>query len=285
MGSEAKEEGAKEVSSSEEKSGSKKKKTKKKKKEKKEKKKIGGKAIAKKNPKDLYQGTGLDPDHKVRKKLTKKVKRLLKKAKDSSSGGSGDSSDTSEEDLDEEVLEDRSKMKRISQLGPGLLAAQSLKAMGEFVVQASGSTWAWDENTLAPIMSQYVRQHLTSKSSGGLLREAVSLAYISDLLIQARPAEALDCAAQRLKALELMMTGHTWGTAQKVELVPNIEPLISTRAEVQAAQKEARLEGQIKPQHSGGEKPKGKQKGKDKGKQDKGKGKAKDDGKKANQNS
>ena len=244
-----------------------------KKKEKREKrKKIGGKAIARKEPAALFAGTGLDPDPKVRRRLKRRIKRRLKKAKDSSSSSAGSSSTSTSEDVEEEILEDRSKVQKIAEMSPGTLAAASVQSMKTFVLQASGTTWSQDADSLPPIMSQYARQFLAARSSGGLLREAVTLAHLGDLLLQGRAAEALDAAAQRLKSLELIMAGQPWPTAQKVEVVPALEATMASRAEVQLAQKEARLDSRARGSASGGEKGKAKgkgkepQKGKDKGK-------------------
>lgn len=262
----------------------KKKASKSKKKEKKEKKqKIGGKSVARKELPALYAGTGLDPDPRVRRRLKKRVRKKLKKVKESSTSESGSSSTSVSEEAEQELLEDRSKVQKLAEMAPGLLAAASVQSMKTYVLQASGTSWSLDPDSLPPIMSQYTRQFLAGKASGGLLREAVTLAHLCDLLLQARPAEALDAAAQRLKSLELIMAGQPWTTAQKVEVVPALEATMASRAEVQLAQKEAQLDSRARGSASAWDKGKTKGKGKDtpKGKE-KGKGQAKgrDEGKK-----
>ena len=177
--------------------------------------KVGGRAVAKKDPQHLYAGTGLDPDPKQRRRLRRKLKRKLKKAKSTSSSSSRSSSSSSSGEVGEEVLEDRSKVQKMAELAPGVLTAASLQQMKTFVLQASGSTWGSDTEVLPPIMSQYVRQHLSHRASGGLLREMVTLAFAADLLLQSRPAEALDAISQRLKSLELVVSGQPWHTALK----------------------------------------------------------------------
>ena len=248
-------------------------------KEKKKKRKYGGRTLAKKDVALIFEGTGMDPDPGIRKKLGKKLKRQLKKNKSVSSGSSGDSSTSS--GLDEEVLDDRSKLHKIAALAPGVLTAASLKNMKLYVTQASGSQWSADEDSLPALMVAYTRQHLAHRGSGGLLREAVSLSHIGDLIIQGRIAEAVDCLSQRLKCVELMLAGHPYAVAQKVEIMPGMEPLISSRTEMQLAQKEAKMDYAVKVPAYTPERPKGQAKGKDKGKKgDKGKGKAKDEGRK-----
>ena len=273
---------AEKVESSES-SGTKKKKKKKKKKKDKEKakKKYGGRTRARKKAGDLYQGTGLDPDPKIRRKVMKMVKKRLKKDKSESSGSGGSSTTSSEVEIGEDILDDRSKVHRISVLGPGCLAASAIEQMKLHLLQANGATWGLDEEVLPPVMTQYVRTHLSHRATGGLLREALNLAYIGDLLLQNRPAEALDTLAQRLKSVEMVAHGQPWALAQKVELPPSGEAQIMSRAEAQVALKEAKADQVARPAKPPWEpsKGKGKNKTQDKGKQgDKGgKGKKKDE--------
>lgn len=242
-------------------------------------KKIGGKAVAKKHPQDLFGGTGLDPDAKIRRRVKKKAKRKLKKSKTSSSSSSQSSSSSSSVDGSLGLLEDRNKVQRLAEVAPGVLTEESLQYMKGYVLQASGSTWAMDTEALPPIASQYVGSFIAPRSSGGILREAVSLAHCLDLLLLGR-ADALN---QRLKSLELTIAGQPWATSQKIEVVPQLEASMASRAELQVAQKEARLDGQTKGQTASWEKGKGKTKTKDKDKgREKGKGgKNKEEGKKS----
>ena len=266
------------VSSSSRKKKKKKKKEKKKADEKKAKKelKVGGKALAKKELKALYQGTGLDPDPATRRKVVKKVKRRLKKAKPSSSSSSSGSSTSSAQGLEDEILEDRSKIQRIAVAEPGILAAAAVQNMKQFVMQSGGSTWAIDEDSLPPVMGQYARQHLAHRTSGGILREVMSLSFVGDLLLQGRAAEALDGVAQRLKGLELLISGQPWATAQRVEITPPLEAAISSRAEIQVAMRESKLDSQARgvkaPGRRGVEKARAKTKTKGKEKREKAKG-------------
>ena len=243
----------------------------------------GGKAMAKKKVADLYTGTGLDPDPKARRRIKRKAKKKLKKSKTSSSSSSQSSESSSSVEGDLGLLQDRNKVQLLAEVAPGVLTEESLQHMKTHVLQASGSTWAMDSDSLPPIVSQYMRSHIAPRASGGILREVVTIAHALDLLLQARPAEAADTLSQRLKSLELTISGQPWATSQKIEVVPQLEATMASRAEVQVAQKEARLDVQAKGPSASWDKGKTKGKGKDKDKgKEKGKGgKTRDEGKKS----
>lgn len=104
-------------------------------------------------------------------------------------------------------------MHRIASMAPGLLSASAIDTMRTYLVQVTGSGWAdGDSETLPPLLSLYHRTYLATRLSGGIGREFGTLSYIGDLLLQARPAEALDALIQRLKALELTAGGTPWTT-------------------------------------------------------------------------
>ena len=260
-------------SSSQEKRKKKKSKKKEKKKQRKEKrKKVGGKINAQKTPQVLYSGTGLDPDPENRRILLKKIKARLKRSKDPTDSSSTSGSSGSGSEMEQNMLSERSKIQKIAEMAPGLLTCEGLRAMKEHVLTSAGNPWGVDKESLPPLVGQYVRQHCVPKTSAPMARELLTLAAICDCLLQARPAEAIDIAIQRVKALELMMSGQSWMTSQKLEIIPGPEPGVATRAELQVAQKESRLDAQIKTPGNPWEKGKGKYKGKD---GDKGKGKGK----------
>eukprot|EP00435_Cladocopium_sp_Y103_P012580 s2098_g3.t1 len=267
-------------------SGAKRKKKKKKKKKAKggqgdrpspERQKFGGKTVARKTLDALYRGTGLDPDYRHRRKVCRKVKRALKRSRDASTSSSTTSAtSTSDEDTDS-LLQDRSKVHKIAEVGPGVLTAQSIETMKPFLNQAAGDSWAMDSKTIPPILGQYNRFFHAPRLTGGVAREATTLAFVGDLLLQARPAEAADAVLQRLKSIEMVASGAQWSTAQKLEITPLPDPTMGTRQEYQLARKEAKLDAEAKGGVIGSEKGKGKTKDKsrDKGK-DKGKGKNKE---------
>ena len=217
------EEGEKDKSSSRERGRKKKKKERSKKNDKKEKKiKIGGKSVASKPLQDLFGGTGLDPEPKNRRRLKRKIRKRLKRSKTSSSSSGPSSSSSSSDGFEPNLMEDRSKVQKVAEMTPGLLTEGSAQHM------KTGTTSS--EDALPPIVSQYVRHYVAPKTSGRLLREAVTLAYIADAV------------SQRL----WWRQGNIGPQPKRYEVVPALDASMATRAEVQAAQKEAILEGQGK---------------------------------------
>ena len=228
--------------------------------------KLGGKTAAKKATDALFQGTGLDPSWKNRKKILKLVKKKLKKTRESSSSSASSTSTTSSGSGGENVLEDRSKLHRIAAIAPGVLAAQGICNMKEFLTQVAGTGWEEDRQSLPPLLGLYHRTYMVGRLSGGVSREFSTLCWIGDLLLQGRASEAMDALVQRLKSLELTAGGTNWATSQKLELVPPPTASIGGRSEIQVARKEAKLDQQVLPSASAFEKgsTKGKEKGKDK---------------------
>eukprot|EP00435_Cladocopium_sp_Y103_P042917 s309_g12.t1 len=239
-----------------------------------EKAKASGKSAAKKPLEDLYRGTGLDPCVKARKKLVKKVKKSLRRSKETSTSSTSSSSRSST-DMEEELLSDRSKVHRIATIAPGVLAAQSINQMKVYLTQVSGTGWDEDPHSLPPLLGLYNRTYVSSRLTGGVLREFTTLAWIGDQLLQGKPAHALDGLLQRMKALEMVSNGVAWTTSQKIEIVPAAEATMGTRQELQIARREAKLDQDAKGGSFTTEK--GRNKGKEKGKgKDKGKGKSKE---------
>ena len=242
------------------------------------KKKATGKKAARKTQKACYGGTGMDPDYDMRRRLAKRVRKAMKKDKGSTESGDSKSEETAEEDDLQTLLADRNKIRRIHSLCPGLLSSMTLSGMRPHVTSLGGAMWDEDEHELTPIVSQYHRHFMSGKLQGSMSREAMTLAWSCDLLIQGRISEALDSLLQRLKGIEMISSGVPWIQAQQVEICPTPEPAMSSRAELQIAHKEQKLDLQAKGIGSGGDKGggKGKNKGKEKGKDKGKKGKEKD---------
>ena len=214
------------------------------------------------------------PESKDSKKLMKRTKKKLKKGNESEedTGGSSSTSSTSEP---EELMNDRSKIQRISELAPGLLSAQSLEQMRQHLVQFQGRNYDAEEGAPQPLLTLYVRQYLFGKVTGGVQREVATLAWAGDQLLRGAVAPAVDTILQRLKSIEHTSGGVSWSTSQKLELVPPAEPSIGLRTEYQSARKEAKMDQDLRP---GGQGKEGKGKKQDKGKEKgggKGKGKQK----------
>ena len=264
-------------------SGKMKKKKKKKSKEKKGKRKLGGKSNARKPLKTLFEHTGLDPDVKQRRRLFAHIKKKLKKSKDTSSSDSSSSEISVENAMDEDLLQDRSKIQKVADLAPGVLGAAAIQTMKTYVMQSTGDPWHLEESSLPPVATQYARHHLLPKASGGVKREIETLVTVADYLLMGRPAEAADIVLQRVKSLEMSLNGQGWATSQKVEVIPNVEAGVASRAELQLAQREAALDVKSKGGWQSWGKDKGKGKSKDKEttrEKGKSKGKAKEEGKK-----
>lgn len=237
---------------------------------------MGGKTIAKKSLIQVFSGTGMDPDSRLRKKLMKKVKRKLRKGKVSSTSSSSSSSSASESIGGENLLDDRSRVHRIASLGPGLLCAMGLESMKPHLIQVGNTGWEDEVGNLPPLLGMYQRTYMATRLTGGIQREFATLSWIGDLLIQGRVAEGLDCLFQRLKSIEMVSKGEAWQAAQKLELVPTGDASLAQRPERQMAQKENKLDRDAKGDSSTYAKGKGKTKEKwsERG-NDKGKGKNK----------
>jgi len=231
----------------------------------------------------VFAGTGMDPDPKVRKKIAAKASRRLKKKKKSSSESSSTgSSSGSSEDESGELFEETQKVRRIGRMAPGALTTAGCKEMANNLLSSTGGIWDQAEGPLQPICCQYFRQVLSTRLTGGQSREALTLSWCLDLLMQARIAEAADGLMQRLKAIEMTSQGASWSVSQKIELVPLEKPIISSRTEAREAIKESKEENRTRAEAS-----KGKSKGdwssswrdapwhQEKGKRKEGKGKGK----------
>ncbi|CAK9008995.1 Uncharacterized protein SCF082_LOCUS10105, partial [Durusdinium trenchii] len=208
----------------------------------------------------LYSGTGLDKKERIRRRVLKKAKRAArKKTKEKSSDGSDSSSDQSGSDLEAEaedtLFEGETKVQRIAQRG-----------------------------SLEPIALMYMRQHLVKKANGPALREILTLSIAVDQLLNSRPARALDTLLQRLKSVEAGLNGAHWSVAQKLEVGPTENLMLTAQEELSSAQKEAYTDARTKMLAGLSEgRPKGYAKGssksKDDGRRDRDRPKGKDSGK------
>ena len=217
-----------------------------------EKKKSSTRAMARKSLKSVFAGTGMDPDPKVRKKIAAKASRRLKKKKSSSGSSSTGSSSGSSEEESGELFEETQKVRRIGRMAPGALTTAGCKEMASNLLSSTGGIWDQAEGPLQPICCQYFRQVLSARLTGGQSREALTLSWCLDLLMQARIAEAADGLTQRLKAIEMSSQGASWSVSQKIELVPLEKPIISSRTEAREAIKESKEENRTRAEASKG---------------------------------
>eukprot|EP00438_Fugacium_kawagutii_P029681 Skav211485 [mRNA] locus=scaffold2188:230907:231446:- [translate_table: standard] len=179
----------------------------------------------------------------------------------------------------------------MAQKAPGVLTTATIREIQTQLLTSTGNVWSVEKGELPAVCLQYFRQQLQARMSGGAAREALTLSWCLDLLLQGRLPECADTLCQRLKALELISAGTAWSVAQRVEVVPQERGQLSTRAETQVALKESHLDNKTKNQAKGKEKgnryessytpwkgnPKGDSKDRGKGKSKKGE---KEEGKK-----
>eukprot|EP00438_Fugacium_kawagutii_P025254 Skav212856 [mRNA] locus=scaffold786:242245:244658:+ [translate_table: standard] len=203
----------------------------------------------------LFAKTGLDPTPKVRRRVKSYVRRKLKKKKSSSSDSSStkgsrkkDKGSSEEEDSQEseELFEDPHRVRRLATHGAGVLAAETIKEMQRQLLTTTGQVWEQDAGAIPAVALQFYRQRLMPQLSGGPSREALTLSWCLDLLLQGRAASCADALGQRLKSIELVASGASWSVAQKVEVCPQERATLSSRSEKLSASKEDREEQRTK---------------------------------------
>lgn len=249
-----------------------------------------GRVQGQKSLEACFKDTGLDPDAKKRKAIRRRLRRRMKKKEKASSSSksecssSGSSSEGSSEggsSIGEGVFNDLHRVRRVAALAPGVLATSTLREMQKQLLDNSGNTWDLDTNRVPAVSLQYFRGQLQSRLAGGPGREALTLCWALDLLVQGKIAACGDCLAQRIKALEMISGGATWSVAQRLEVVPPDKAQLSSRGEQQIAVKESKEEMKTRNQAKGKDKgksegypswrnPKGEGKGKEKSKGKKG---------------
>lgn len=192
--------------------------------------------------------TGADPNPKMRRKCRKKAARIARRKSKGSSGESTGSSSGSTSSLSE----DRAlfgSMNRVHTIGrrlPGVLLTAALEEASDALVTQEGGIYDVQGGTLPPLFSRYFKQNLATKMSPAMRREAQTLAHMLDLGLRGRVAECLDVGAQRLKALEMMMSGVHYTVAQQTELLPKEEISMSSVPEFTEAARRAREDGRAR---------------------------------------
>ena len=193
----------------------------KKKKKKKKKKKERLRIEAIKPLSQIFGKTGMDSDASIRRRFKKRAKKLSKKGKskkegDTSSSGSSDSSSTMDvqEDAITGLFAEQTAVQRMWHRFPGVLTAQLLQDIQRTMLLQLGTMNA-SPDQLTPIVSQYVRQHLSTIMSPVVFREAAHWGACLDCMIQGRTAAAVDIMSQRLKALESLSKGMAVGATTR----------------------------------------------------------------------
>ena len=212
--------------------------------------KINLRGGAKKKLEDVLGGTGLSPDPKFRKRFANKAQKKTKKKKRSSSSSGSSSGGSSYSGESTEVFAEEHKIRRVAKKAPGLLAAQALKEMQGALLTSTGGIWHQEDSELQPLSIQYYRQAMAPRLQGAPSREALTLGFAIDLILQGRVAESADCLVQRLKSIELVSQGAAWQIAQRLEVLPPERPVLSTRSEAREAIKEQKEDSKTKSEAS-----------------------------------
>ena len=172
----------------------------------------------------------------------------------------------------------------LSKRFPGALTLGTLEMVQEALVSQSGQPWDIDRSSLPPVFSQHWRMNLTRKMTGPMSREAQTLCYLQDLLLQGKVATTCDTITQRLKSLEQMSQGTHYSIAQRQELVPTEVAVMTSPMESLEASRLEKEESRAKTaasrpwsRNSEWERRPEADKGKGKHKDGKGKGKPKGD--------
>ena len=91
---------------------------------------------------------------------------------------------------------------------------------------------------------------MAPRLQGAPSREALTLCFAIDLILQGRVAESADCLVQRLKSIELVSQGAAWQIAQRLVVLPPERPVLSTRSEAKEAIREQKEESKTKSEAS-----------------------------------
>ena len=203
----------------------------------------------------VYQGTGLDPEYKRRKKMIRKARRLgqnqkKKKKKGSKSGssqeetsGSTDSSSTTDGGG---LFEDEQRLRRIWTKYPGCLSSAAVQEAKLKLVTAAGTAMGMEKRSLPPVMTQYARQVVIPTASPVMGQEVLTVAMTLDLLLAGKVAQAVDVLSQRFKALESLGRGSHWTVGRQFELVRLDQSGLADSVEARAAARQAKEEDKLR---------------------------------------
>lgn len=233
------------------------------------------KAAGKKEALALFQGTGLDPREKVRKRVVRKARRHMRKkgVKDHSTGSEETTESESGDDVDmedESVFQTASKIRVVANGYPGALGAQALAQMRGVLLSEIGSE---DKpGMLKGCAVAYFKQCLQRKSSGPSQRELLTIASAVDLMVSGRAAAAVDLLLQRFKSCESSLHGTHWSVAQRQEILAQEGVTLTPGAEMEGARKDVYQESRMRwlASHPDGRGSSSQGKGTTKGKSEKG---------------
>ncbi|CAK9117290.1 unnamed protein product [Durusdinium trenchii] len=173
--------------------------------------------------------------------------KRVKKRGNTSSGTSSDSKSEDSSEKSVELFGEEQKIRRMGRAAPGALTCAAFRDIQNSLLTGTGGVWNPEEGVIPPIACQYYRQCMQQRLQGGQAREALTVAWTLDLLLQGRVSEACDTLTQRFKSLEMSGAGASWAISQKVELAPPEKPVLSSRPEMREAIRENREEQKTRP--------------------------------------
>ena len=191
-----------------------------------------------KNVELLFSGSGLDP--KVHLSRYCQPRSSKKRRRTPSSG----SSSTDSSVVDVHGFGEEQKIRKLHQRCPGALSRLALNEVRGQLAAATAENET--KQDYAPMFIRYYRQTLRAKLATAASREFLTLSHAADLLLSGRAASALDTLVQRMKAIEHVSQGGSWGTSQYLEVIPPERGGITSREEVLIAQKEQKEELKVR---------------------------------------
>ena len=209
-----------------------------------------------------FAGTPMDPRLSVRsvlkqrKKKDRKRSRKKKKcrkdksscASSSSESGGSSSSNTLDSQDSSHPFKEGHRVKQLARKHPGLLTRHALEEMARMLVEQGTA----NSTSILPLYLKYFRLGaLRRDMTPGHRREMTTLAHALDRLVQRDILGAMDILNQRVKALELVVTGSAWSVVEHLELAPQDGDRIASHSEMQGAAREHKFESKIQREVSG----------------------------------
>ena len=207
---------------------------------------------------EVFGGTGMDPNVRVRSKIVKRARKIAKKDrrskkkkdKGSSSGSLGttssSSSSSSLEVGETGLFEDDKRLRAVWKRCPGALSSISLQEIKRSLVTAAGTACGMDKQSLPPLFTQYSRQVVMPGMSASLQQEVITISQALDLLAQGKVGSSMDVLTQRLKSLEALGRGAHWTMCRQYELVKCEDGGMTEAQERLSAARQAREEDRLR---------------------------------------
>ena len=216
--------------------------------------------VGQKSLKDLFSGTGLDPDPSRRQRILKRAKRLgksrkKKKKRSSSSAATSSSSSTSSSSVAlgegaAGLFDDGDKLQKIWRRCPGALTAGAVREARQGLLNQAGTLWNISHSELPPLFTQYSRQQILSplSVSPALTQELLTLSQALDSLLLGKVASTADILCQRIKCVESLAKGCHWTVGRQLELIHSEQFSIAESSEALTAARKAKEEEKLRGQ-------------------------------------